>query len=87
VIDGPQNTPASLPPDPKPPAPGHDRLCEIANPPPGVREPQAGTFCHCAARANARQPYRLPDPLLDTPWGLFDFQRGHPDTRGHDTAP
>jgi hypothetical protein len=56
------------------PAPGHDSLCERGR----------GTIpeeCHCPARAFTNDPGSF--VAADPPWGLFAFERGHPDTRGH----
>ena len=57
----------------------HDRMCERGIGP-IVEE------CHCASRAYQRdtQPLR-PEPV-EIPWGLFDWERGHPDTRGYHTG-
>lgn len=56
----------------------HDRLCERGTGP-IIEE------CHCHARRYQadRDPVR-PQPV-EIPWGLFAWQRGQPDTRGHHT--
>jgi hypothetical protein len=55
--------------------PGHDALCERGR----------GTIpdeCHCHSRTFLKDPPSLLG--AETPWGLFAFQREHPDTRGHE---
>lgn len=54
----------------------HDLLCERGQ---GMHVEE----CHCVSRAYQRdtRPVRV-DPV-EVPWGLFAFERGAPDTRGH----
>jgi hypothetical protein len=57
------------------PEPGHDALCERGR----------GSIpdeCHCHSRTFLKDPPRLSG--METPWGLFGFEREHPDTRGHE---
>ena len=62
--------------DPVPVRPGHDSSCEVGR----------GTVleeCWCASRAwYANERVELVP--VEVPWGLFGFERGRPDTRGHD---
>jgi hypothetical protein len=38
--------------------------------------------CHCHSRTFLKDPPSLLG--AETPWGLFAFEREHPDTRGHE---
>lgn len=65
---------ASVVAEPVPPRPGHDTQCERGR----------GTVaeeCHCASRAYVLDREDLQP--VDPPWGLFAWERTHPDTRRH----
>jgi hypothetical protein len=55
--------------------PGHDALCERGHWP-------ILDECHCHARTYRKDPPTVQG--VDPPWGLFAFQPGRPDTRGHE---